>query len=131
MQSMLEGVFQVTGWDEKPYSEDSDGAKLTNAQVTQTYTGSIEGKSQVQYIMAHQADKSAVFVGMEKVTASINGKSGSFVIQHNGKFESGIASSNFVIVTGSGQGELSAIEGSGSYESTEHGKSNYQMTINA
>lgn len=131
MQSKLEGIFQVTSWDEKPYSEESDGAKLTNAKVTQTYTGSIEGESQVQYIMAHNSDKSAVFVGMEKVTASINGKSGSFVIQHNGKFENGVASSNFVIVTGSGQGELSGIEGSGSFESTEDGKSKYQMTINA
>lgn len=130
MQDILEGVFQVTGWDEKPYSEDSDGSKLTRAQVTQTYTGSIEGESQVEYLMAHSTDKSAVFVGMEKVTATINGKSGSFVIQHNGKFENGVASSNFVIVTGSGQGELSGIEGSGSFESTEHGKSNYQMTIN-
>ncbi|MCH8824532.1 MAG: DUF3224 domain-containing protein [Planctomycetes bacterium] len=130
MQSKLEGIFQVTGWDEKPYSEESDGAKLTRAQVTQTYTGSIEGESQVEYLMAHQSDQSAVFVGMEKVSASINGKSGSFVIQHNGKFENGVASSNFVIVTGSGQGELSGIEGSGSFESTEGGKSNYQMTIN-
>ena len=130
MQSNLEGIFQVTGWDEKPYSEDSDGSKLTNAQVTQTYTGSIEGESQVQYIMAHNSDKSATFVGMEKVTCTINGKSGSFVIQHNGKFENGVASSNFVIVTDSGQGELSDIEGSGNFESTEQGKSKYQMAIN-
>lgn len=131
MQSKLQGIFQVTGWDEKPYSEDSDGVKLTNAKVTQTYTGSIEGQSQVQYIMAHNSDKSAAFVGMEKVTASINGKSGSFAIQHNGKFENGVASSNFVIVTGSGQGELSGIEGSGSFESTEGGKSKYLLTIKA
>ena len=129
MQSKLEGIFQVTGWDEKPYSEESDGSKLTKAQVTQTYTGSIEGSSQVEYLMAHRSDKSAVFVGMEKVSASINGKSGSFVIQHNGKFENGVASSNFVIVTGSGQGELTGIEGSGKFESTEHGKSDYQITI--
>ncbi len=129
MQCKLEGIFQVTGWDEKPYSEESEGSKLTKAQVTQTYTGSIEGSSQVEYLMAHNSDKSAVFVGMEKVTASINGKSGSFVIQHNGKFEGGVASSNYIIVTGSGQGELAGIEGTGSFESTEGGKSNYQMTI--
>ena len=130
MANKLEGVFQVTGWDEKPYSEESDGTKLTRAKVTQIYTGSIEGESQVEYLMAHSSDKSAVFVGMEKVTATINGKSGSFIIQHNGKFENGVASSNFVIVTGSGQGDLAAIEGSGSFESTEGGKSKYQMTIN-
>ena len=130
MEKKLEGIFQVTGWDEKPYSEESDGSKLTKAQVTQTYTGSIEGSSQVEYLMSHQDDKSAVFVGMEKVTASIHGKSGSFIIQHSGKFENGVASSNFVIVAGSGQGELSGIEGSGSFESTEQVKSKYQMTTN-
>ncbi len=131
MENKLEGIFQVTGWDEKPYSEESDGSKLTKAQVTQTYTGSIKGSSQVEYLMAYISDKSAVFVGIEKVSGSINGKSGSFIIQHDGKFESGVASSNFVIVAGSGRGELSGIEGSGCFESTEQGKSKYQITINA
>ena len=56
--------------------------------------------------MSYQSEASAVFVGLEVVTGEVNGKSGSFTLQHNGKFENGIASSQFTVVSNSGTGEL-------------------------
>jgi hypothetical protein len=50
MTQKLEGVFQITGWDESPYQENDDGSKWSHAKIKQTYSGSIEGSSDVQYL---------------------------------------------------------------------------------
>lgn len=124
----MSNVFQITGWDETPYIENEDGSKKSHAKITQSYSGLIEGLSEIQYLMSYQSEGSALFVGFEVVTGKVNGKSGSVTIQHNGKFESGVASSNFVIV--SGTNELANIEGSGSFKSGESGQAHYELTTN-
>jgi len=126
----MSNVFQITGWDETPYIENENGSKKSNAKITQTYSGVIEGSSELQYLLSYQSAASALFVGFEVITGKVNGKSGSFTIQHNGKFENGVASSNFVIVIGSGTDELVSIEGSGSFKSGESGQANYELTTN-
>ena len=127
----MEGTFQITGWDEIPYIEGENGSKKSHAIITQNYTGAIEGSSEIQYLMSYQSGSQALFVGFEVVTGSVNGKLGSFTLQHNGKFENGVASSSFVVVPDSGTGELTTIEGSGSFQSGEAGKANYEININA
>ncbi|MBE9537838.1 MAG: DUF3224 domain-containing protein [Proteobacteria bacterium] len=129
MTTKLEGVFQITKWDETPTVEGDDGSKLTHAKITQNYTGAIEGSSEIQYLMSYQSQGFAVFVGFETLSAAINGKSGSFVIQHNGKFENGVASSDFTIVPNFGREGLKGISGSGSFVSTENGQANYEITL--
>ncbi|WP_372627869.1 DUF3224 domain-containing protein [Arsukibacterium sp.] len=130
MTTKLNGTFQITGWDESPYLEDDDGTKQSHAKITQTYSGEIEGSSQLQYLMSYQIGGSALFVGFETVSASVNGKSGSFVVQHTGKFEAGVATSNFEIVPNSGKSGLSGISGKGFFKSGENGQANYEFTIN-
>ncbi|MBU2978766.1 DUF3224 domain-containing protein [Alteromonas sp. C1M14] len=125
----MSNVFQITGWDETPYIENEDGSKKSLAKITQSYSGVIEGSSEIQYLMSYQSAASAVFVGFEVVTGKVNGKSGSVTIQHNGKFENGVASSNFIIVAGTD--ELANIDGSGSFKSGESGQANYELTTNA
>ena len=46
-------TFQITGWDEKTYQEIEGNAKLSNAKVTQTYSGAIDGTgSSIEYLMS-------------------------------------------------------------------------------
>lgn len=131
MTKMLNGVFQITGWDEKPYLENGDGSKQSHAKISQRYSGDLEGSSEIQYLMSYQTDGAAIFVGLETVTGTINGKSGSFVIQHTGKFEAGIATSNFEVVPNTGKSELKNISGKGFFKSSENGQAKYEFTINA
>jgi len=126
----MDNTFQIASWDETPYIESEDGSKKSHAKITQNDSGFIEGYSELQYLMSYQSATSAIFFGFEVVTGKVNSKSGSFTIQHNGKFENGIASSDFVIVSQSGTDELKNIEGSGSFESGEAGKANYELAIN-
>lgn len=129
--NIAEGIFQITGWNEAPYFEAEDGVKQSYAKVSQNYSGAIEGTSTVHYLMCYQSAGSALFTGFETLTATIEGKTGTVVIQHNGTFEQGVASSSFVIVPGSGKKQLAGWTGSGSFRSTENGQATYQFSFHS
>lgn len=112
--------FAITNWDEHPYSEGPDQPRLTRATVTKKLTGDIEGESSTEYLMMYRADGSANFIGLERVTARVGGKSGSFVLQRIGAFEGGLAKESYSVIAGSGTGELRALRGEGA-SSVGHG----------
>lgn len=106
--------FAITKWEEKPYNEGQDLPKLTRASVTKTFTGDVEGEGQVEYLMMYRSDGSAAFVGLERVVGRIGGKTGSFVLQRTGVFESGQAKETYFVIPGSGTEELRGLRGEGS-----------------
>ncbi len=108
-------TFQITGWDEKTYQEIEGGAKLTNAKVTQSYSGTIEGTSSIEYLMSYTVHGTAIFVGLERISGTVAGKAGTFVVQHAGSFSEGKARSSWSVVPGSGTGGLASLRGEGSY----------------
>lgn len=114
MKKNANARFAIKSWDEKPYSEGQDQPKLTRASVTKTYTGDIEGEGQVEYLMMYRSDGSATFVGLERVVGRIGGKTGSFVLQRTGVFESGQAKESYSIISGSATGDLQGLLGGGS-----------------
>jgi len=120
MKQHLNARFAIKSWDEKPYSEGPDQPKLTRASVTKTFTGDIEGEGHVEYLMMYRSDGTAAFVGLERVTASLAGKTGSFVLQRTGVFEGGQAKESYSVIAGSGTGELKGLVGSGN-SSVGHG----------
>jgi len=110
-----ETTFQVKSWDEDTAHELAGGAKITRARVTQEYSGYVEGESTIEYAMYHRSDGTAVFTGIERVVGSVDGRSGSFILQHHGVFEGGSARSDWTIVAGSGTADLETLRGSGSF----------------
>ena len=106
MKSTANARFAIKGWHAKPYSEGQGLPKLPRATVSKTFSGDIEGESQVEYLMMYRSDGSASFVGLERVVGRLNGKSGSFVLQRIGTFEAGQAKESYSLVSGSGTGEL-------------------------
>ena len=113
MKHTADARFAIKNWDEKPYSEGSNLPKLTRATVTKAFTGDITGDGKVEYLMMYRSDGSASMVGMERVTGQIAGKTGSFVLQRTGVFENGVAKESYVVVPGSGTGELQGLRGEG------------------
>ena len=114
MKKRANARFAIKSWDEKPYSEGQDLPKLTRARVMKTFTGDIEGEGQVEYLMMYRSDGSAAFVGLERVVGRIGGKTGTFVLQRIGVFETGQAKETYSIVPGSATGELQGLRGDGS-----------------
>jgi hypothetical protein len=113
MKQTANARFAIKNWDEKPYSEGPDLPKLTRASVSKTYSGDITGEGQVEYTMMYRSDGSATFVGLERITGRIAGKTGSFVLQRTGVFEGGQAKESYSVVPGSGTGELRSLVGDG------------------
>jgi uncharacterized protein DUF3224 len=131
MKQSANARFAIKSWDEKPYSDGQGLPKLTRASVTKTFTGDIEGESQVEYLMMYRGDGSASFVGLERVVGRIGGKSGTFVLQRSGVFENGQAKESYSVVSGSATGELVGLSGEGSSD-VGHGMEhpfvlNYEM----
>ena len=114
MKQTANAKFAITSWDEKPVSEPEGQPKLTRATVMKTLSGDLEGEAQVEYLMMYRGDGSASFVGLERVTARLGNKSGSFVLQRLGVFENGQAKESYSVVADSATGELQGLRGEGS-----------------
>lgn len=128
MKHVANARFAITSWDEKPYSEGQDLPKLTRAAVTKTYSGDIAGEGQVEYLMMYGSDGAATFVGLERVIGQVAGKAGSFVLQRTGVFEQGVARESYVVISGSGTGELKGLRGEGT-SAVGHG-TEHPLTLN-
>lgn len=127
MRKQAKATFGITSWDEKPYSEIEGSPKLTRTSVIKSYQGDVEGEGKLQYLMMYRNAGSASFMGLERVTGSISGRLGSFVLQHTGTFEDGVARVTISVVPGSGTGDLLGIKGEGGF-SVGH-QPPYAMTL--
>lgn len=115
MDKKAKGAFEITSWDEEPYDE-RDGVKLSQARVTKTYRGDIEGESTTELLFAHGLKEgSAAYVGIERIEASVDGRAGSFVLHHSAgssgshSGEEGWAA--WTVVPDSGTGGLQGLRG--------------------
>ncbi|PCJ38665.1 MAG: hypothetical protein COA81_12520 [Alphaproteobacteria bacterium] len=120
---MTETKFKMDSWDEEVYFKADDNSKISKATVTKSYSGEIDGKGVLNYLMSYYADGSAYFVGIERVEGEVSGKTGTFIFSHEGTFKDGIATSEFQIVKGSATGNLIGLTGKG------HFSSGHAMTV--
>ncbi|TWI67682.1 uncharacterized protein DUF3224 [Pseudoduganella lurida] len=79
---------------------------------TKTFQGALQGRSDGEMLTAGQpARGSAGYVAMERFEGTLDGRRGSFVMQHSGTMDSGADALAIVIAPGSGTGELAGIGG--------------------
>ena len=105
------GPFSVNTEAEPPFLE-QDGLTLNRSVVHKEFSGDMVGTSEVQMIAAFTGTPgSAAYVAIEHFTGSVDGKSGSFVLQHSGVMNKGDAELTVTIVPDSGTGELTGISG--------------------
>lgn len=114
-------TFQVTSWDEKLLQEIGDDEKMVTARVTQEYAGELQGESSVEYLMFYKDKENAVFTGYETFEGQYKGRSGRFVLAHNGQYSNNVASSDWTILPGSASGELAGLSGTGSFGAGQGG----------
>ncbi len=81
--------------------------------IAKQFHGDIEGSSAGQMLaMMTDVKGSAGYVAIEKVTGTLHGRSGSFVLQHRGVMTRGTPELSVTVVPDSGAGDLTGIEGS-------------------
>jgi Protein of unknown function (DUF3224) len=115
MTKHAKATFALKAWDEKPYNEVKGLPKLTRTSVTKSYQGDITGEGQLEYLMMYRDDGSASIVGLERIVGGVGGRAGSFVLQHDGAFEGGIAKVTLLVVAGSGTADLRGLRGNGEF----------------
>jgi hypothetical protein len=77
--------------------------------------------------MAYPNEKSASYVGLQKVTGRLGGRSGSFVLQLSGTYDGEVARGTWFVVPGSGTGELQTLRGEGGFSAPHGSKESYTL----
>lgn len=104
-------TFTVISGQELPFSEYYGCPKLLQGNFTVDYKGDIQARSVLKELKVQFSNNTACIQGLEHVIGQVDGKNGSFVLEHNGKYENGVLSSKRTIVKGSGTGDLEGIQG--------------------
>jgi hypothetical protein len=122
------GTYTVATWEESGYRHMAHGKKMTKASVEYNLSGEIGGKASVEYLMFYshtdpndQHRSSASYVGLIHFEGTVSGRSGSFVLEDHGTFESGVAQSALQTAEGSGAGQFEGIRGNGMYRASGEG----------
>jgi hypothetical protein len=121
------GSFEVKRWNETPYEELEEGAKLTRAEVEQSFTGDIAGDGAAQWLMSYRKDGTAHFVGLQLVTGVIGDRKGSFVLETVGDFDGTEARWTATVIRGSGTSDLEDLMGSGGFRAPHGSTAEYEL----
>jgi hypothetical protein len=122
----VKGTFEVTMSAEPPYDVE-DGVSIGRVALDKRFTGPLEATSKGQMIGARTpVAASAGYVAVERVTGTLDGKRGTFVLQHSGVVTRGARSLSVTVVPDSGTGELSGLSGKMDIQIVE-GKHYYEL----
>src|SRR5262249_32744929 len=92
--------------------DDSAGGPFGRLFLDKQFPGDLEAASKGQMLAAGTAvEGSGAYVAFEMVTGSLNGKRGSFILQHKGTMRKGVYVMSVTVVPDSGTGELAGIDG--------------------
>ena len=112
MSAVAKGTFTV---EMKPQSDAGadNGVSLGRMSLDKRFEGDLVATGHGEMLTAMTAVKgSAGYVAIERVTGSLNGRSGSFVFQHTGTMTRGAQQLSISVVPDSGTGALAGISGS-------------------
>ena len=108
-------VITVHRYEPSAYDEPAEGPVLTRIHVEESFGGDISGAGVVEFLQAARADGSASFVGIERVTGTVAGRNGTFLLQDAGTVQDNIVSGDWFVIPGSGTGQLAGLRGTGGF----------------
>lgn len=109
--------------------EDNSGDPLLNRMtLDKQYHGDLEATGKGQMLTAGTEVKgSGAYVAIEKVTGTLKGRSGSFVLQHLGIMTRNAPQLSITVVPDSGTGQLAGITGKMNINIAADGKHSYEF----
>jgi hypothetical protein len=122
--------LEIKNWDEKPYRELPDGGKLTRAVVD--LAGSedeLRVEATWQALMYYRPDGTSTYVGQMYVTGTLQGRTGSFVLEGTGSYDGTAARNTSMVVKGSGTDALAGLSGTALSVSTHEDYPHWPMTF--
>ena len=109
MSNRATGTFEVKL---NPQDQDAD-APVGRMSIDKQFQGDLVGTSKGQMLMASSSSVqgSAGYVAIEKVTGALNGRNGSFYLQHSGTMNRGAGELNISVIPDSGTDQLVGLRG--------------------
>ena len=111
MLQVAKGEFTVSV-QQLPFEGVNAEAHIGRMSIDKQISGDLVATTQGQMLSAMTDTKgSAGYVAIERVDGTLNGKYGTFVLQHTGLMNQGESSLSVIVVPDSGTGELIGISG--------------------
>lgn len=124
MTKHARGTFVV---QMNPLDQD-DLSKLGRLSLDKQFQGDLQAIGKGQMLTAvTSVDNSAGYVAIERVTGTLHGRSGSFVLLHRGMMDRGIQDLTITIVPDSGTDALVGLSGTLSISIDENGAHSYDL----
>jgi hypothetical protein len=125
MTSRASGAFDVKV---TPQAAEDGDAGLGRMSIDKQFHGDLEGTSK-GFMLASAAavvKGSGGYVAMERVTGTLKGRTGSFVLQHSGTMTRGAPQLSVTVVPDSGTGQLEGLTGTMNIK-IDGGKHSYEF----
>jgi len=111
-----------------PQDDKSDDPLLARMTLDKQYHGDLEAGGKGQMLTAGSPQKGAGgYVAIEKVTGTLNGRTGSFVLQHSGTMKDNVPQLTITVVPESGTGQIEGIAGKMTIKIAPTGKHSYDF----
>ena len=105
------GSFEVTV-QPLPNNDVTNDSLLGRFLLTKKFSGDLEASARGQMLSAGAASKgSGAYVAIDQITGMLDGRQGSFILQHSGSMNRGAPSLSITVVPDSGMGELAGLIG--------------------
>ncbi len=110
MTKRASGTFEVKVSPQAP--DDKSEASIGRMLLDKQLHGDLEGTSKGQMLAHSTATQgSAGYVAIEQVTGTLQGRTGTFVLQHSGSMDRGKPQLTITVVPDSGTGQLAGLAG--------------------
>lgn len=110
------GRTEVTVFKPVTYDEPTDGPKLNEVQLAETFGGDVEGEGEARVLQAQWADGSVKYCTIERVVGALAGRRGSFLLQVEGTVQGKHNEGAWSVIAGSGTGDLRGLRGDGGFD---------------
>ena len=112
MTHRASGAFDVKVTPQKPDTQIARTANLGRLTIDKQFHGDLEASAKGEMLAIQTEVKgSAGYVALERVTGKLRGRTGSFVLQHNGTMTQNVPHLSITVVSDSGTGQLAGISG--------------------
>jgi hypothetical protein len=124
----ITGTFTLDSWDQADVDV-RDGTGIAKAHVTKTFSGDLVGTSTADLLLAGADGGSRAYCGFERITGTVGGRTGSFVLRHAAEGDATGGWLTWQILAGSGSSELGGITGEGQIDQDEDGNHTFWLDV--
>jgi hypothetical protein len=128
MTNHASGPFEVKITPQRPDNPVSEAANIGRMTIDKQFHGDLEGASKGEMLATSpDAKGSGVYVALERVTDTLKGRNGSFVLHHTGIMTRGVPHLTVEVVPDSGTGQLVGLIGKMMINIASDGKHSYDF----